>query len=289
MILNDRIKLLDDHQLLYFRGKVTDQLLRQRIRHAELQDAHGIPEDFLDILIRSGSRDDAELCAAHFHAVHGRCLGIFRKLRRSFFHERMSFDGVAGHHDILCDILFIGLYRNIPFPGLDDRLGMRHAGAHLDHDRRIELFGKFIGKLCKFQRFFGIRRLQHGHLRGDRVMTGILFILGGMHPCIIRHADHESGIHARIGHGVKRIRRHIQADMLLCTESSFSGQAGPESRLHGHLLVRCPFAVDLIVLCRFLCYLRTRCARIAGNETYAGFKKAARDSFIPEHDLFRHL
>ena len=59
LVLEERIQLLDDEQILDGLRELRDERLRKRIRPAELQDL-AIGENLADILVRDGRGDDAE-------------------------------------------------------------------------------------------------------------------------------------------------------------------------------------------------------------------------------------
>ena len=91
---------------------------------------------------------------------------------------------------------------------------MCNPRAHLEQDGRIELFRNLIRQAREFQRLLRVGRLEHRNLGGNRMMTGILFILGRMHPRVICDHDHQSGIDPGIRHRIERIGGDIQSDML---------------------------------------------------------------------------
>ena len=229
--------------------------------------------------------DDADLRSAHFHPVHRRRLGVLRESLRAGFNDGMALDCIAGHHDVLRDVLFVSFLRNGALPGLHHGLGMGDPGTHLQKNRCIELLRDLISQFRKFQGLGGIRRLQHGNLGRDGVMAAVLLVLGGMHARIIRDADDESRVHTGVGHGVKRVRRHIQSHMLHCAERTLSGQAGAEGRLHGHFFVRSPLTVDLVVLYGFFGDLRTGSSRVAGDKAASRLEETAGNGLVAQHQL----
>ena len=111
VVLHDRIQLFHHDQTVNLRRKVQDQLIRKRIGHTDLQDGYGITEDFRHILIAGGGSDDAKLCSAHLHTIHPGSLGVFFQKACAFLHDGMSLLRVARHHDILGDVLLVGLHR----------------------------------------------------------------------------------------------------------------------------------------------------------------------------------
>ena len=199
----------------------------------------------------------------------------------------MTLLGVGRHHNVFTRVLLIFfLRRKHPFPRLHHALRMADTGAHLKQHRRIEFFRKLIGKFRKGKRLRGIGRLQHGNLGRLRIMSGILFVLGTVHAGIIRHADHQSGMHSRIRYGKKRIRRHVKAYMLHGTEASLSGKTCTECCLKRHLLIGRPLRVQLLILRRALRDLRAGRSRIAGYEAAASFIKTSGNRLVAEHQCF---
>ncbi len=71
-------------------------------------------------------------------------------------------------------------------------------------------------------------------------MTGVLFILGGMHPLIVGYTDH----HARIDAGISCRKQRVR-------------------NLHRNLLIRRPLGVNLLVEADLLGDLGRRGSRIA--------------------------
>ena len=51
MVFDDRVEFFYNNQVLHLAGKVPDQLHRQRIGHAQFQDADFVTEDLFHILI----------------------------------------------------------------------------------------------------------------------------------------------------------------------------------------------------------------------------------------------
>lgn len=108
----------------------------------------------------------------------GRAFRICDQIAGALFHDRMTADRIARHHDIFRHILFIWLQlRQHTLSRIHDALRMRDPRAHLQQHRRIETLGDLISQLGKFQRFCGIGRLQHRHLRRLGIMAAVLLIL----------------------------------------------------------------------------------------------------------------
>ncbi len=287
MVFDNRIELLDDNQLVNLCREIENQLLRQRIDHAQLENARVVAEYFLCILVAGARCNHAEGGVAHLHAVK---LAVLRKrdqIARALLDNRMTALCIARHHNILGNVLFIGFFRRSnALAGLNDALRMRHARAHLENNRRVKLLGKLKRAHGKGACLCRIRRLKHRNFRRNRVMARILLILRGMHARIVRHDNYHTGIDAGVGYGVQRVSRNIQADMLHAAEAARSCETCAERDLHGYLFIRRPFTIHFIILCGFLCDLRARSSRITGNHAASCLIQTAGNRLIAQHQLF---
>ena len=79
LLLDKRIKFLNDKQLLHRCGKLPDLLLRQRIDHAELEGGC-FRQSFADILIGDAGADDADIGRAKFTAVDLPAVAVCRQI-----------------------------------------------------------------------------------------------------------------------------------------------------------------------------------------------------------------
>ncbi len=284
MVFNKWVELFHYDQLFHRRGEIQDLLFGQRPDHAQLQDRVAVPKDFLHILVAGGGGDDADGVIRPFlGAVEGRLFGEGDQLARAFLDDGVALDGVARHHNVLGDVLFIGLEGgHHPLPRFHQGLGMGDPGAHLDKDRGVETFGHLVGFLDELKGLGRIGRLQHGQLGRLGIVAGILLVLGGVHARVVRHGDDHAAVHARIGNGKQRVRRHVQADVLHPAEGARPGQARAEGRFHGDLFVGGPLAVNLVKFGCFLGDLRARGARIAGSERASRFVQAPRRGHVSQ-------
>ena len=139
MILDDGIQFFHDVQFIHFCRETADQVHGEGIGHTQLQDADSIAKDFFYILIGGGGGNNTDLCAAHLDPVQGGGLGIGGQQTGPLLNDGMTPFGIAGHHDVLADILFIGTVRYGPFSNRGQRLGMRDPGAHFQQDGCVEL------------------------------------------------------------------------------------------------------------------------------------------------------
>ena len=173
------VKLLDDDHRINGGREVSDELYRKRIDQTQLQHRVFVCANFLHIVVACGGGDDSDLSVRTFlDSVDRGGFGPFGQIRGPLFHDRVALFRHARHHDVLCDVLLIGLDRDI-LPGrkLHDALAVGDACAHLHQDRRVELLGKLVGQLGESQGLGGIRRLQHGQLGRNCVVSGILLVL----------------------------------------------------------------------------------------------------------------
>ena len=290
LLFDDVIQFLHHHKFLHLGGKVLDELFRQGICHAQFQDAGAVAENLLDVLVGGGGGDDAEFCAAHLHAVEGGRLRVLPQLFRALLHDGVALFRIPGHHDVFRDVLFVGLLVLDALSRFHHRLGMGDTGAHFHEYRGIELLRQLVGHLREGQGLRGIRRLQHGNLCRDGMMAAVLLVLGGVHSRIICHNDHHAGIHPRIGHGEQRVCRHVEPNMLLGAKRAPSRQGCAKGGFHCHLLIGCPFAVDLVILDGFLGDLGTGRTGIARNKADPGLIEPSGYRLVSQHQFFHaHL
>ena len=267
MAFNDAVQLLHHHQAVYLFGKIPDQIYRQRIQHTQLQHADAVAKDLFYILIAGTGGDNAQLGAAHLHPVIGTVFRQLPQCLRPGLHLGVPCNGIGRHHNIFCYVLLIGLLRrHHPILQLNDALGMGNPSTHPQDHRGIIFLGQLEGCLGKCLGLRRIRRLQHGHLGRNGIVPGVLLILRGMHPRIIRHADHNAAVDAGIGQGKQRIRRHVQSHMLHGAAAANPRQGCAKGGLQGDLLVGRPFRIDFRIFRRFLGDFRGGRARIAGDQ-----------------------
>ena len=160
MGLDEAIQLFHDHQGLYGSGKITDLLLRQRPDHTQLHHRVLVTADLFHILIRGGRSDDTHgAVSTLFNAVDFAGLSPLHQLPGTLFHNGMAQLGIAGHHDVLLGILFVGLGDLNALTGLHHTLGVGDTGTHLNEHRGVELLRQIVSQLGKCQSFCRIRRL----------------------------------------------------------------------------------------------------------------------------------
>ena len=270
VVLDDGLQLLHHHQLIDLGGEVPDQFFRQGVGHAQLQDAAALPHDLLHVLVGGGVGNDAQPGVPHLHPVQGGGLGVGLQLLRPGLHDGVPGPGVVRDHDVFGDVLLIGLPGDGPLPGLHHGLAVADPGAELHHHRGVVFLGEAVGLLCHLHRLSGVRRLQHGDLGGDGVVAAVLLVLGGVHPRVVGHHDDQPGVDAGVGHGIQRVRGHVDAHVLHDAGGPLPRQGGPVGGLHGHLLVGGPLTVDLRETGGLLRHLGARGAGVGGDQAAAG-------------------
>ena len=161
IVFNEAIQFFHHDKQGYRSRKITDKLLRHGPRHAQLQHGEAIAADFLYILITRAMGNDADgMIFPCFNPIAGRSLRICGKRLGALFHNWVAQLCIARHHNILLRIFLVGLRgKLLPFPGLHDALGMRHARTHFKENGGVELLGDRIGQLCKRKRLRAVRRL----------------------------------------------------------------------------------------------------------------------------------
>ena len=179
----------------------------------------------------------------------------------------------------------------LSLPEFHQRARMRNPGGQPQQHRRIKLFGQRICQLGIIPALSGITRLEHRHLRRNRMMAGVLLILRGMHAGIVGHRDHQAAVDADIRRGIQRVGRHVQPDVLHCAEAARAAGAGAVRHLKRHLFVRRPLGIDvLFILYHAFGDLGARGARIGGHHPHAGFIQPAGHRFISQQHCFQiHL
>ena len=291
--------LLLDHGLKFFKDikdidllrEVLDQLLRQGIAHAELEDG-GIGTYFLDILIRDAAGNEADFFAVDGHIAH---LDLIERLAAGpLFHvlhtlldNEVALFGHAGHHDALGGVSLVLLVRRLyAVTEFDFTLGMSETGRRADDDRRVELLADLIGVFHKVLGFLGIRGLQAGHDGCAADAPGILLVLGAVQAGVIGDDKDKAAVRTDIGHGIKRISRHVQADHLHAGQGTNAGKGSADRDFRGNLLIRCPLGIHSGVFYEFLTDLRAGSPGIGRGDLHAGFPCAARDRGVTQHHLF---
>ena len=125
MILNNRIQLFNDNQLVNLCGKVENQLFRQRVNHTQLENRSLFAKYFLCILIAGAGSDDTNRSIAPLDAVELTVFCEGNQVAGALLYNRMTLLRVARHHNIFGRVFLIFFYfRHSPVGGFNDALGM---------------------------------------------------------------------------------------------------------------------------------------------------------------------
>ena len=276
------VELLDDVELLDLLCERTDEVHRQRIRQAELQEGRVGREGVLRIFIGNGGGDDADLRAVQLHPVQrGRAAVGLKSLER-LFQLRMVQEGVCRGGDVLARIAGIGLgLLLLTLAECHDTLGVRHARRGAEEHGNVELLGNAVGLTHEVQAFLRIGRLDHGQLRCAGIVAVILLVLGGVHAGIVCGDNDEAAADAVVGSRENGVCRNVDTDMLHRTEAAYTCEARAVGHFRRDLFVRRPLTVKRItILGQRLEYLRAGGTGISGTDFYAGFIGAARNGFV---------
>ena len=167
---------------------------------------------------------------------------------------------------------------------------MGDPGGQPQQHRRVESLGQLIPQLGESQTFGGIAGLQHGHLGGDGVMAGILLVLGGMHPGIVRHGADHAAVHPYVGGGIKRVGRHVQPHVLHGAEAAGAAGGRAEGDLEGHLLVGGPLGIDIrAVLHHAFGDFGARRARVGGHDRDPRLVQAPGNRLVAQQQCFHGI
>ena len=93
LLLHEGIQLLDDIELFHLGGEIPDQLHRQRIGQAQLQEGGSLREHLLGVLVADGGGDDAHPAVTQLDLVqavfHGSGAAVFLQLLQPLLHQRV--------------------------------------------------------------------------------------------------------------------------------------------------------------------------------------------------------
>ena len=113
-------------------GEVDDQVTRQRIGHAQLEEG-GLGKDFTGVLVGHAVADDAEPAVAPLDMVQGRGFDIFLQPFKPSFQGHALLASVGGQHDVFLRVAVEGSRRwllgavDLVGVHVDERLGMGDA------------------------------------------------------------------------------------------------------------------------------------------------------------------
>ena len=93
LLLHEGIQLLDDIELFHLGGEIPDQLHRQRIGQAQLQERSSLREHLLGVLVADGGGDNAHPAVTQLDLVqavfHGSGAAVFLQLLQPLLYQRV--------------------------------------------------------------------------------------------------------------------------------------------------------------------------------------------------------
>ena len=239
------VVFFDDHETLAFEllGEILDELHRQRVGHAELEDAC-FRSSFTHMVVTDTAHDDAHVGAAHFHLV--RAFGHIPGFHLVHLGAELAAGRLreAGHHHMLGDIaLEVRHHGREFFFGHHDGLGVVHAGRHTQDDGNLELFARLHRNAEEIVGFLGVAGLEHRANGCLRMVAGILFVLGTALARVVGHDPHHGTVHARVGRGVEHVACHVEAHHLHGDHAAGMAKGCTQGHFGGDLLVRGPLGI----------------------------------------------
>jgi hypothetical protein len=103
-----------------------------------------------------------------------------------------------------------------------------------------EFFGKLEGFTGHIVGFLLVPGLQAGDQGESGVKPGILLVLGGVHPRIVGHGDHQPALNTQERPVHQRVRRHVKPDVLHRYQRPLPGEGDPQSAFQRGFLVDAP-------------------------------------------------
>ena len=105
----------------------------------------------------------------------------------------MAFDGIAGHHDILCHIPLIGDVKGLcPLLQFHQPLGMGQTGGTAQNNRGIIFLTEIVSIFHEFLGFGTVGGLHNGDHSSPGHHPAVLLILRAVHARVICHHQHQS-------------------------------------------------------------------------------------------------
>ena len=173
---------------------------------------------------------------------------------------------ISRHHDVLLDIFYIRLILRLhTVLQLYKSLRMSQSRRSAEDKRAVEFLAQLEGFFKQIFCLCTVRRFYHRNLSCTGHHPCILLILRTVQTRIVCDNDDKSAVYSHIGHGIERIRSHVQSYMLHTCHGADARKTCPHSHLGRHFLVRRPFFIYIVpVLHQVFTYLRTGCSRICG-------------------------
>ena len=243
LLLDEGVKLLDHDDVAHAVRELPDQLLRQGVAHAELEDG-GFGEDLLHVFVDDAPGDEAVFAVAPFDAVAGPRVAPFLDVQQALFKDVVPLACPRAHGVVLLDVAGEGADLAPVGAGgaeLHHGLGMRGAHGRADDHGRVEAFAHVHGFDHEILTFLAVTGLQHGEFAELGIVAVVLLVLGAEQARIVGGDDHERGFRAGVGGIEQRIGHDVHAHLLGGHERAAPGIGRARSGVHRHLLVYRPF------------------------------------------------
>ena len=277
-LLNDRLSVLDDHQLVALSSQSLNLLLGQRVlRH--LEQTGLVAQSFADIIVGNATSQNAT-----FRLSVSLCVGrqtVIGALFRSLLHGILLLEerhvllpgNTRQEHPLVGGRRkeFLGHW----FRHFHGSAGMSQARHDTQNNglaqtlRQVEAEGHHVVSLLL------IGGLQTGHKGELGIEARVLLVLRRVHRRVVCCKDDESALHAGNGAVDEGIGTNVHANMLHADQCTFTCIRHAESRFHGGLLVGAParmqiaFAGKRMVLYKF-CYFGAWRSRIGIHAAQSG-------------------
>ena len=301
LVLEERIELLYDKNLLHALRELRDKGLRKRIRPAELEDL-AVGEYLLDVLVRNGRGDDAEALGLRGHLDALRGLHDLVELRavRLLLHRLGALLRVeavsAGEHrngDVLRDVLAVGNKRmrgGLEVAELDERRRVARARREAQDHRHLELLGKLERLEREVIRLLRVGGLEKKRTRELREVAVVLLVLRRVHAGVVGRNEDEAAQGPDVGESHQGVHRDVQPDVLHRGDRARAGHGGADGSFDRDLLVHRPFAADRVLELRdVLEYLRRGRARIGARHNTSSLGRSMRDRFVGAKELLHFI
>ena len=167
----------------------------------------------------------------------------FQNARQFFSQPTVGRPGICGDHHPsfnVADERCRGVGRSKRRRRPDHGLRVAHACRHAKQDRNSPSLRDLKGQQREVVGFLGVGGLQHRHSGRHGVAAIVLFILARSHARIVRRDHYQGAGDTGVGGGKKRIRGHVQADVLHGDQGSGIGISNAQSHFQGDFLVGSP-------------------------------------------------
>ena len=327
LLLEVRLELLDHEETVDGRREAADDLDRQGLDHAELEEGR-VGQCFPGRDVGGAGRDDADArrpaapqgdqagaggAGPRLHpgelAGERRLLGVLREALHALEQAAVQRPRVARQQAVLLGDavrrLALGLgpaqaarvavardRRAAAFVVLvadaHQRLLVRRLDAQAHHDRHVELLAQVEGQPRELVALLAVGRLEHRHAADAPEVAVVLLGHAAGHAGVAGEAHHEAAVDARVHGADERVGGHAGPSALHRREGADAAHGRPERHLVGDLLVGGPLGVDAVVPRQVGDDLGARRARIGRRHLHAGLPGAARHGLVAQHQVRFH-